>query len=301
MENIKATIKNFNLNIVQIFSNKFNLILIISFTILGVIAPVVFFPFKACVGISLLICIVPTTACIYYQVTLQVNKSTLRKNINMGNMTKINYYFSSIFSIFVITTILLLILYFSFTLLFALNLLKSNWFEYDNDWIEILNWPWFLIYIYCGYLISAITFSISFAFQSIFKSSSAYFSFIMSLVILGVIFGGALNGYFHIFTDADGSLKFGILQGKRYGLFPNETWCVSIIFPLYSPATLITSTTDLLSTSRFHSGIMNFVDVFQIFNPRNITIELLITEIIPFFYIALFFTIGFLFSKRKNQ
>lgn len=303
MDKIKSLTKNYILFVKQIFISPLNICLIFLFPLLIIFVPIIFIPYKFSSGIVYTLSVIPIMGAVYYQTNLQINNSVLRKNFDLGGSSKNIYYLSTLLTMCTVAVFVATITYFMLSAAWTLGVLKSGWFSYNESEIT-MGIAFFVLIQYYAIIVASILFSISFAMQKFMKNQNVYFTFIFSVVIIGIIFGGAFNDYFGSYLNDNGQAYLGMQWENSPSLFPESFYFVSIFYPFYAPSAIITEMTTQLCdyhTSLYESSIV-FLDgsqwnIFKLFIPEYTDATFTLTVWIPYIYIFCGFIIGKTISK----
>ncbi len=243
MDNVKLIAKQIILNTKTIFSNKINILIVLFTLFISTMICVIFIPFQYGAGIPFTICTITISGVIYSTIDYGIRKSSLYDNIGLTKSNRWIFHLGSLLTIiifiFFTTTILFLILdtFNSFGWLLV-NWLKSQTVEHGVPMTGFyFTSQLYLFIIYCSFLISLLTFAISFAFQHLIKTQQGYFVLLLSVVILSIIFGGGLNDYWSIGSEEKEGINSRLEDGNH--MFPWSLYWFSLIFPFYAPSQMI--------------------------------------------------------------
>lgn len=165
-----------------------------------------------------------------------------------------------------------------------------------------MGFPYLIFVEYYALVIALVLFSISFATQKFMKNQNVYFTFIFSLVIIGIIFGGAFNDYFGSYLDENGNSHIEILWDGSPSLFLESFYIVSIFSPFYSPSAIITEMTTNYcgaNANLLESAVILFNgnnwNIFKFLDPRFTDTTFTFTVWLPYIYVVLGFIVGIYF------
>lgn len=301
MSLVKLVVKQILLNIKIIFSSKLNLIFILFFVGISITLPIIFIPFWIAAGMPFLISLIPTIAIVYSSSDYKFRKSTLYKNTELTINNKWIFHLSTL-----ITVILFAIMTSSFVFIVLsiagnFNLLLMGWLSYADvvngkatEWYTF-SFSLYFIVIYASLQIAFLIYGISFLCQHLISSEKGYFTLILSILILTIIFGGSLNDYY---------LEHSNIVKYDDSLFPWNIYWFSALFPFYMPGQLIGSAASIGRVSIDSEGIIQY---HSWFNTHDTLYPILFGKennvlwnwslSIPYFEIITFFILGYIISK----
>ncbi len=323
MSEIKLVVKQIILNIKSMFSNWFNIALILLIPIIILTLPVFFIPLNY--SFSIVFCIISsiTSFIVYERVSYSFKKSTLYNNQKLSKNNKWIYNLSTIFTMILIVwsvvlfSVLILIILNNFDLLLD-DYLKNKREEKFN----LYKTPW-LFFIYQLTLLTLVFFSLSYFIEKVAISSKSYYSSLISLLILIIIFGGAFNNYFltpQRYVDEKNNKVFNYAIFNYPGhesIFPSYIFAPSLLFPFFAPAQMMIAIGNI---THFHydSNINEWVhkvSKWNNFSPwlweKKSYMQLLdpaiqspvwkwnILWIVPYFHIIGWFLLGRLLDKKR--
>ncbi len=231
---------NFNFN--YIVKNRLSLFLIFFFPILSIFIPLFFVPFWISSPVFIQFSIIPVSAIIYANITYSIRNSTIYKNYFLSIQRKDVIYFASLITVLffaLLTSIIQIILLFIFQ-----NLILSEWSFNNSDGsltiknIRFLGWFWGIFWI------TLITFSISFSVRNWIKTEKNYYTLILIVLILSIIFGGTLNDYFSGSSGFNQIINDNNYPNFKVNLFPEDIYWISVLFPYYAPGQIISTSSE---------------------------------------------------------
>ncbi len=199
-QNLKDSLLIFSFNFSLLISNKKMLFLLGSFILLALVTPIVFIPYLYIGGIfNLLTLFIPLLILLGWT-SYSIRRSTLMSNVFLSGIKKKWFYLGEIITTIIIANVLAI--FFWIVILFL-----GNWNIFLQDWIWIstnrtivrpfIYGSWINI-IYVTNITALISFATYFLINSLTTNIRAYFSVVMCLFILGIIFSGSVNTYFNL-------------------------------------------------------------------------------------------------------
>lgn len=301
MSKIKSIIKLCILNIKQISLNPMNYLIIAFFLLAAIMLPIIFIPLTYSIGEIFIISLLPILGSIYASINFSINKSTIKSNIKLTDYSRIDFYISTIVTMFIYTVLITSVLFCAILVVNEGSLFKSGWFSYGK---YTFTFEEYLLSLYTSVEMMLLVFGLSFAISGFVTNYNTYFIIILSFVLLSIIFGGTFNDYVDV-KLVEGSTDEAIMYSKNTGtgilpysmLFPSL-----IIFPFYAPAQHLTFAGRLLNDSAAAWKILNnevHGNVLNILAMKG-TWEFTIIRIWPFFEMFIFFIIGYTVSKFRK-
>ncbi len=304
MESIKLVVKQNILNIKQVILNKMNIMFLSFIIIIALLIPMVFIPMAMAFPMIFLISLIPVNGSVFSTINFNLKKSTLNKNYNITKSNRWVFNFSTILTMLLFSFIVFNFLYIILILLNKLNILLVGWRRYPDSnsigsvYFNLLNISTYSLTLYCVIIISLITFSISFFISHFISSQKTYFMFILTSLILAIVFGGAFNDYFYLWNDIGAGIQ-------QHPLFPEKIYWVTLLFP-YGPTGQLLRNIGRLSEWEYQAnGIFNYwsswgdtLGMFRILSFHNTNIWNF-TMVMPYIQIITFGSLGIVLSKRK--
>lgn len=202
IENIGKIVNNaFNLcklNFKSIFTNKSLLLLILFFLTLSLFFPIIFFPYIDSGGTIILVSTFLPMFILLGWVSYNCRKSTLYQNMNITGMSKYQFYLGQIFTTFLLTFIIFIIVWTAIWILGLFNVFLLDWVWTDSGAGKInpfYHGAWVNI-IYVAILSALLIFSFYFFINSFISNQKLYYVVITILISFGIIFDGSLNTNF---------------------------------------------------------------------------------------------------------
>ncbi len=239
MEAIKLTVKQIILQFKTLFGSPFQigLLLFIPFIITSIL-PVFFFGVKDSYGITATLSISISVFIAYSYFVGEYRRSTLYKNLQTTKSNRWVFNTSSFISIFIIG-ILTYIFHFMLMFIYSnLNLIQISILTSMNDQLKIsmFNIPfiWTLYWVSITILVS---FSIGFGVYRFVSSPRTYYIFIITIVLLAIVFGATFNNYFQTFLSSGDCFLFNgpIVRA----IFPKQMFMPSLFYPLYASSQML--------------------------------------------------------------
>ncbi len=304
MDALKLVVKQNILNIKQVILNKMNIIFLSFIIVISLLIPMVFIPLSMAYPIIFLISLIPVNGSVFSTINFNLKKSTLNKNYNI---TKSNRWVFNISTILTMVLFSFVIFNFIYVILIILNqfgILLSAWRQYPDSSIinskfnDLTNIGIYSLTLYTVIIISLITFSISFFISHFISSQKTYFMFILTSLILAIVFGGAFNDYFYLPWDVGAAFQ-------NNPIFPKQIYWVTLIFP-YGPSGQLLRNISRLSEWRYqldgfstdYATYKGSLGVWRIITFSNTPIWNF-TLVMPYIQIITFGSLGIVLSKRK--
>ncbi len=250
---------------------------------------VVFVPYSWGVGLFFIAYLILPSLIILGWTGYNMSDSTLMKNIKGGGIRNLTFFFGQYITIFIVGNILSLVFWPIVIIMGKSRLFVAIWSDKSKqlsdgtiNYIDPLrNLTWILI-IYAAQVYIAISFATYLIIQIWINSAKTYYMFVISIVILSIIFGGVINDYYYIPPGYGGNIKIGFRQsigdnvhiegnvitvdsvdaynqavsnwwGKNTmkpakGIFPDWMFLPSLLFPFYGIGQFSTSAIGVNST-----------------------------------------------------
>lgn len=241
---IKLTIKQIILNTKIVFKNISNLIMLALVTLIFITIPLIFIPVKSCLGMVIVGPIAVTSAVIFSSACGEYRNSTLYQNQNLSRSNRWSFNLSVVltmllFSYLVFILEILFLLIASSLGILMVEFLTPQWTQ-NSIYISLNGFP-FIYVIYWVSIEVIIMYSLSFLFYRIKPEQKTYYSIVMSMLILLIIFGGFFNNYFMGLVDFnyDGIEYVYPIFNHVEAIFPPKMYFVSLLYPLYYPGQMI--------------------------------------------------------------
>ncbi len=222
---IRGMIDVFLFNIKSIASKKSFYIMSLIFFIMVLLCIVVFVPYSW--GVSLLFIAYLILPCLIVLgwTGYNITNSTIMQNMKGTGQRRLTFYLGQIITVFIIGNLLSLT-FWPIVIIFAkLGFFVKIWSDKasqinggGNNIINPLhNMTWILI-IYAIQLYIMLSFVVYQAIQIWVSSPKTYYMFVISIVILSIIFGGVINEYFYIPPGFGGNINQGIAYLGEKGI-----------------------------------------------------------------------------------
>lgn len=303
VNSLKLIIKQMNMNFKSILGNWVNLIYLSFFVLIALLIPVIFIPLNMSVSISFSILLISVNSVLFANLNYNLRNSTLRRNLDLSKSNRFTFNLSIYFTLFIFSIIASTLLYVIFKCLADIGCILVAWQKYSSDSTFIFNFTFdlFLLVVYYTVIMCTIIYSISFLLNYLINSKKSYFTVMLSLIILTIIFGGSFNEYF--FYYAGTGLDFA--EGP---LYPRSIYWFSFIFPFYGPGELISIAFDVSKIYRDTGNPYDYVPI-SFFNLNDYVFELIwgkssidwrLLMMVPYVEIAGLVLAGGLVSKYKK-
>ena len=239
INNVKLILFQLILNIRYILGNKKNILFLFLPIFFAVIILLIFVPESLGFPIALMFALIPPLGIVFAALSFNFSKSTLYKNIKVSRNNKYNFNISIFITMILESVIILFVFLFLLTIFSKLEWLPTSWLkrDYSTNYYLFFN-KGILIPIISSIEISSIIFSISFFYTKVSNSENTYYTLILSLIILSLIFGGTFNNFFHPrWYGHDG--YYDHFMAFEISGFPRKFFVTSLLFPLYAPGQLV--------------------------------------------------------------
>ncbi len=184
------------LNIKFLLNNFKVLWQMLIFIIIGIVIPVIFIPITASMAVSILSYLILPSLLVMGCIGYEMKESSLYKNLIISGYKKREFYLSTFITILIVGLVLTTIFWPIISILGKAGYLMTGWRNSNRYSINLVSWFVLMNLVYIIIIESIVSFSFYFMFHSIINSSKAYYTIILSIFILGIIFGGSLNTYF---------------------------------------------------------------------------------------------------------
>ncbi len=312
MNKIKLIVKQIILNFKYIISMPSNILLLAILFLLPYVIPIFFIPLYQSFSVLILMTVVIPTSIIYVSTTYSIREGTIYNNLKMTKNNKSYFYISSFICMIIYGIFSLFTTYFVLEVMEKLGLLMDGlvWYNITDKsrYVYLVFKIPFFPFLYSTLEAIVILFSICFFFQNIINTKKNMYILILSLLILTVIFGGALNNYF-MGTKPDLINEGYRLPSFRAWLLPKGAYSISIFFPLFGPGQHLAS---IGGTFRWDNQMDTFYNLwddqyvfFTWLTSKNSPSSELgrlawnILWIAPFFWTCLFGSMGIAASKMR--
>lgn len=236
----KTIAKQLILNFNYIFSSPLKLCLFSLIISLSLVLPIIFVPLKFGLGLVVFIGAIIPSSIIFISVDFNFHSSTLSKNQSLNKNKGINHYISSLLTFYISTYIIVAIVFISLVILQELNLLLYSWRHLQNDDERyILLKINYLAFFYSVFELSTTTYFTLSLISIITKREKVMYVWLLTLLILVIIYGGVFNNYFPKARDA--VVEYAPSNGYKipyYNANAALEWlfypCL-MIFPFFAP------------------------------------------------------------------
>ncbi len=188
------------LNLKSIIHRKEILFIVLSFFVMAVIVGTIYIPYYGAAPVFYLTYEILPLLIIIGWTGWQMRKTTLYKNIKSSGVGKYSFYIAQFLTIIIIGNILTLFFWSIVWLLGTVGAFKAGWGEaisgVSKAKFNIFSYGSIFLIIYCAELNMLLSFSLYFLLNSFIKDIKVYYTIIISIFLLGIIFGGALNDYY---------------------------------------------------------------------------------------------------------
>ncbi len=304
MDSLKLVVKQNILNIKQVILNKMNIMFLSFIVIIALLIPMVFIPLSMAYPIVFLITLIPVNGSVFSTINFNLKKSTLNKNYNITKSNRWVFNISTILTMMLFSFIIFNLIYVFLIIFGQFGILLSAWRQYPDSSVvngvynDLIDIGIYSLTLYSVIIISLITFSISFFFSHFISSQKTYFMFILTSLILTIVFGGSFNDYFYLPQDVGATFQ-------NNPLFPKRIYWITLLFP-FGPSGQLLRNIGRLSEGHYlvdpAGNISNWyggsLGVFRIITFNNTPIWNL-TLVMPYIQIITFGSLGIVLSKRK--
>ncbi len=309
--------RQINLNLKTIFSGN-NIVYFLFIIISCSLIPVVYLKFEYSIGEVFSICIFLISAIISYKLI----NSNFKGNIYLNKRLIKNDIFFELTSHFLtlifICFFVFLILIISCQLLVVINIYDYMASEKDESFYNVLKLPFAYMWYQC-LIVVLITLSFTYTANKIKLSKLWFWNLIAIILIILLIFGGAMNNYFHRTATLSSGVVYPVFKidgdlRSNNSLFPNLLFIpTTILFPYYSPSLMMTVSGQLIKFRSSNNGIEVWWGMWRGYSPwlweKQSLLDLVgssskawkwnILWIMPYIHIALIIFIGKMFNKRS--
>ncbi len=190
-------INQFKINLTSLLSNKKQVIGLLSFPLISFMVPTILFPLIYTFPIIIFVSTVFPSGLFYIFIVSSWRVSTLFQNQFHTKVSKLNFYISSFLSMLIVGMFLFIVTFILLSIGGIFDLLTTFTFKSALiDGRRVLIWESKIIPIlYDTFLLMIIMFCFLYLLQNIFSSKIIYM-IMTALLILDVLYGGTLNGYF---------------------------------------------------------------------------------------------------------
>ncbi len=304
MDALKLVVKQNILNIKQVILNKMNIMFLSFIVIIALLIPMVFIPLSMAYPIVFLITLIPVNGSVFSTINFNLKKSTLNKNYNITKSNRWVFNISTILTMMLFSFIIFNLIYVFLIIFGQFGILLSAWRQYPDSSVvngvynDLIDIGIYSLTLYSVIIISLITFSISFFFSHFISSQKTYFMFILTSLILTIVFGGSFNDYFYLPQDVGATFQ-------NNPIFPKQIYWITLLFP-FGPSGQLLRNIGRLSEGHYlvdpAGNISNWyggsLGVFRIITFNNTPIWNL-TLVMPYIQIITFGSLGIVLSKRK--
>ncbi|BDU67366.1 MAG: hypothetical protein TYPL_0190 [Candidatus Tyloplasma litorale] len=187
-------------NLKWLLNNKKTLLFVMIFFVSSVFLVTTYIPWDAATGAILLMYLIVPELIVLGTIGYDVRESTIYNNLNMSGISRNSFHFSSLLTTFIIG-ILLSVIFWPIIWIVSLfdNVILNDWIfanTVHQYHVNILAGGSIINLIYSILLTSFVSFAFYFAIHSWAKNLRVYYFWVMSMFILGIIFGGSLNSFF---------------------------------------------------------------------------------------------------------
>ncbi len=304
MDSLKLVVKQNILNIKQVILNKMNIMFLSFIVIIALLIPMVFIPLSMAYPVVFLITLIPVNGSVFSTINFNLKKSTLNKNYNITKSNRWVFNISTILTMMLFSFIIFNLIYVFLIIFGQFGILLSAWRQYPDSSVvngvynDLIDIGIYSLTLYSVIIISLITFSISFFFSHFISSQKTYFMFILTSLILTIVFGGSFNDYFYLPQDVGATFQ-------NNPIFPKQIYWITLLFP-FGPSGQLLRNIGRLSEGHYlvdpAGNISNWyggsLGVFRIITFNNTPIWNL-TLVMPYIQIITFGSLGIVLSKRK--
>ncbi len=295
-------------------SKKWVVLAMISiFFIIGLTTPAVFVPYYGSIPIFFLTYLIIPIFIILGWNGYNVRNSTMYLNINSSGLGRKTFYIGQIITVSIVGNVLTLFFWPLVVIIGHLQWFNLDWSTqmFTNEkWViqPFVNGTWILIF-YEVQVTIGVTFAIYFATQSIISNHNTYYIVVITLVLLSVIFGGAINDYFLqtpgglsysaiIKTSLDNGVDYVKVDGQFYvldsawikveeamwksneikaygGTFPTTIFIPTLFFPFFGVGQFGSAAVGLQSTQHLMWNNENINIVADLNNISDVKYTLL--------------------------
>ncbi len=185
-------------NIKFLFANKNILLTVGLFYIIAFTLPIIFLPVYLSGGVMLLTAIIMPTLVILGALGSNLKKSTLYKNVFTTGMKKTSFYIAQLVTTIIVINLISLIFWCLFAFIGLFHIFLGGWVWESAERINVNPFAHyeFVLLFYITNVTGALLFAFYFLIDSIVNNAKSYNLIITSVFIIGIIFGGSMNGAF---------------------------------------------------------------------------------------------------------
>ncbi len=239
---MKTLLTQINLNIKSITNNKSSILFSIIIIVIALSLPIVFIWFWASAGLVYTIPILCITGVYFSTLHYETRNSTLYKNITLTKSNKWTFNLSVMITLLLVGFVISIGLFFALVIINKFDLLLVDLLKYSSrDSIEgnsyyVISFKILPLVTLYSVAMSLLTFSISFFACYFISNRRTYLIIIVSIAIITMIFGGALNDYFDVVGNEDNNVY---LLDDGWSLFPNDFYWFSWLIPTFGSGQII--------------------------------------------------------------
>ncbi len=244
VDNAKLIVKQIILNFKFLFSRAMNIVLLlVPALLLTLTVPTILFGMRYGYGYTIMTSLVASLFVAFNGIVYQYRNSTLYKEMKL---TKNNKWLFNL-GAFATLAILGYLVYIIISILLSMfGLFGLLTFEMTGSLPSGYSYAiWHMDYLWNFYwvgMIILVSYSISFAISRVASSSQVFFIYALSIIIISIVFGGALNNYFQYDStsqNSSGETIYLFMFKNSNSLFPKEMYIPSILYPFYSQSIML--------------------------------------------------------------
>lgn len=265
---------------------------------------VVFMPFVTMGGVQISFVVNIPLMIILGGLSYNWKQSSLSKNEKGFGDNKIVNHLSNLSFVFIIGALLFFLLNMCNIILAQSDLLLDGFVWDDNVNLTQLMWDrinW-ANYFYSFIINILVTYSVFFIVYRLIRDQKNYYIFVVIMLILFLIFGASVNGFFGAEVEPNTNLDGNVVPEFNNTPFARIMFIPSLFFPFYGAAQYYQTTVQLLLGNHGHPGLSMSIEndfVFKIFTGESWRWTL--TFLQPWIVIMTSFTVGTLISSTTNN
>lgn len=277
------------LNLIYVFYNRRSILQLTSFVFFAIVAATIFVPIKSNGSIIALFALIMPSLIVMGNIGYGMRSSSLYKNIQISGFRKRDFYIPTILTIFALQILLSMFFWPTYWLLGKLGFIMCE-FAIKGNSINIITPLTVIAITYLTFISTMTSFSFYFLFHSIVNTIKGYYYVVMSMLILGILFGGCINSYFshpigyndvltgydsfgnsYHFASQQGRLFFTISSQETFssslldesvygfdmsaGLFPEKLFIPTLLNPFYGVGQFASSALNIVYNDEFSKNI----------------------------------------------
>lgn len=259
---IKLVAKQMILSTKSFFAVKSNIFLCAFFFIAGMALPMVFIPLWGSYGILLVVILLPLNATIYFSSNMSYRESTLYSNSALSKNNRWIFNTSTLLLMILASIASAIVVFIIAHFACLMDLMLIEWFKHPDSSSTVdqavrirLGLPALIATMYFGLFMGCMIFAISFMLGRFVHGPKVYFTVMLGLLIMTIIYGGAFNDYY--WFKPDGMTP----RNNGSNLFPWSVYFISFLFPFYSQGEFMNTVIDI-SSQRYNGAEGVWMDYY---------------------------------------